>query len=64
MFCQLNAARFYDANHGRLDSTISQLHNHINLALAAKECFQTFVPQRLYVLYHVNYMLSLRFETC
>lgn len=34
-------ARFYDANEGRLDCTIVQLHNHIKLALAAKECFHS-----------------------
>ena len=40
-FYQLRLARFYDANEGRLDSTIAQLHNHVNLSLAAKECFQS-----------------------
>ena len=41
IFVQPRSARFYDANEGRLDSTIAQLHNHVNLSLAAKECFQS-----------------------
>ena len=50
LFVQLRPARFYDANEGRLDSTIPMLHNHVNLSLAAKECF------------HSDYQSTLRFD--
>lgn len=50
IFVQLRPARFYDANEGRLDSTIPMLHNHVNLSLAAKECF------------HSDYQRTLRFD--
>ena len=54
IFVQLRPARFYDANEGRLDSTIAQLHNHVNLSLAAKECFQNDYPSTMAALRIVN----------